>query len=145
MSVYVRTFIASFSLILIISFLSCGGKSGGDEGGGGGAASSAPGAVIPLNTISGCASYPCGVTIAWAQHPNAGVHAVGGGYKLYWKKDTGAFTAGDADGFVDVGSATSSSIPLEKGTWYVRMCAYSTVGGSVNESALSDAMGVIVQ
>lgn len=146
MSVNIRTIIIFLSFVFAFSFVSCGGKSGGDEGGGGG--SGAGGQIVippPMTTIEGCNNtYPCSVTISWDQNREKSVNSTGGGYRVYWKKVDYNFTENSADGVLDVGDAITKDIDFQKGTWYVKVSAYSGLDGGT-EGELSDPIGIDVK
>ncbi len=94
------------------------------------------------------------VTVNWTASPDAEVNAMGGGYRVYYSRNSG-FGINDADvQMVDVpynGMATPTTAQLSinlSGTWYIKVVAYSALnppgGNNGSVSAPTAQLAVVV-
>ncbi len=110
----------------------------------GGGEDGAPSLLVPPPT-----AVSATVTLTWAANPDTEVNKAGGGYRVYYSRNSG-FQPGDPGvRMVDVpyagGAAapTTAGLPVDtSGLWYFRVQAYSALnpGGS----PLSAPMAVLV-
>jgi len=121
-----RILLTSIFIILTLSFLyGCGmgvgggGRNGGDGNGG--------------DSITEPDEYT--VTVSWKANLEKLVNSSGGGYRVYYSKnpgfsinDTGVKVA-DVPYISGPTAPTSTSLTLDKGTWYVKVVAYINLHG----------------
>lgn len=102
-------------VMFLLSLINCGGNGG----------PAIPGGPVETSTI----------TIKWNANHETLVNTSGGGFRVYYSKSPG-FSPNDPGVWMkDVQyvsgpqSPTSTTLTLENGTWYIRVCAYMDLNG----------------
>lgn len=106
----------------------CGGGGGGED----------PPMVAPSSSvvIDVECTDPCSVLLSWDANREKAVNSAGGGYKIYYSTDSDFQITDSGVTIIDIPCTPPDPLPTfksiafpSKGTWYVRVAAYSSLNG----------------
>jgi len=107
--------------------------------------------TVLLFSCAGCGggSSSKNVTVSWSANNDKVVNTSGGGYTLYYSKQSGFDTSSadttDVPYVSGTAAPTSAILLLSEGVWYIRVAAYGLLNGVSKSSDPSAQISVNVE